>query len=484
MKQRIALGLSILALATTARAQTVSDPDLDVQTVVTGLAMPTSMAFLGPDDILVLEKNTGKVQRVLNGTLLGTPALDVAVSTTSERGMLGIAIDSEDPPHVFLYYTESNADSGPPQANRVYRYTWNPGLGVLESPVLVLELPVLPGPNHNAGVLRLGPPGEAPGVGDGSLLYVATGDLNRDGQLENYPAGAAPDDTGVVLRVRQDGTPAPGNPFTAYCSTTTATTCNDDLDCPGGETCIDEVERYFAYGIRNSFGLALDPVTGDLWQTENGPGTYDEINRFDPGVNSGWEQIMGPDSRDPQGVADLFDMPGAGSTYDDPEFSWFDTIAPTGIVLPFLSELGPAYDGVAIVADSNNDDLYAFPLDANRKAFDLSGYTGVSDLVADSAAEREQFRIGESFGRPIDLQIGPDGNLYVTAIADGAIYRIVGPGRPIPVLPLAGPFALWLTMAAGAVWILRRSPPHRRRSGRGAEATPPLAPSGRSCAPR
>jgi glucose/arabinose dehydrogenase len=420
------------------------------------------MDFLGPDDILVLEKQTGQVRRVLNGSLLGAPVLDVAVNALSERGLLGIAIDSEDPPHVFLYYTEAASDGASPIANRVYRTTWNSTLGVLESPVLVLDLPVLSGPNHDGGVLRLGPPGEAPGVGDGSLLYVVIGDLNRNGQLENFPAGAAADDTGVVLRVRQDGTPAPGNPFPAYCSVTTATSCSDDLDCPGGETCILEVERYWAYGIRNSFGLALDPVTGDLWQTENGPGSYDEINRFDAGSNSGWERIMGPDARDPQGVGDLFDMPGAGSTYDDPEFSWLDTIAPTGIVFPFLSELGAAYDSVAIVADSNNDDLYAFPLDTTRKDFDLTGFTGVADRVADSSAERNQFRIGQDFGRPIDLQLGPDGNLYVTAFADGAIYRIVGPGRPIPVLPTAGPFALWLAMAAGAVWILRRSPPHRR----------------------
>lgn len=455
--------LPLLLLAPPAGAQTLTDPDLGAETVVTGLSSPTSMAFLGPDDILVLEKQSGQVRRVLNGTLLGTPVLDVAVNNQSERGLLGIAIDSQSPPHVFLYYTEAATDGGAPLGNRVYRYTWNPGLGVLESPVLVLDLPVTPGPNHDGGVILLGPPGEAPGVGDGSLLYVVIGDLNRDGQLENYPAGSAPDDTGVILRVRQDGTPAPGNPFTPYCSVTTTTTCSEDVDCPGGETCLTQVARYWVYGIRNSFGLTLDPVTGDLWQTENGPSTYDEINRFDAGDNSGWEQIMGPDDRDPEGVGDLFDMPGAGSTYRDPEFSWLSTIAPTGIALPFLSNLGTAYDGVAIVAASNNSDLYAFPLDAmTRKGLDLTGYTDVADRVADSTTERNQFRFGQAFGRPIDLEIGPDGYLYVTAYTDGAIYRVTGPGRPIPVLPLAGRFALWLALAGGAVWLLRRSPPRRR----------------------
>jgi glucose/arabinose dehydrogenase len=265
-----------------------------------------------------------------------------------------------------------------------------------------------------------------------------------------------PDDTSVVLRVQQDGSPAPGNPFTPYCSVTTTTTCDDDLDCPG-ETCVTEVASTWAYGIRNSFGLALDPVTGDLWDTENGLFDYDEINRLTPGTNSGWERIMGPDARDPQGVGDLFDVPGAGSTYSDPEFSWLDTIAPAGIVFPFGSSLGVTYDDVALVSDTNNHALYAFPLNGARTALDLTGFSGVADLVADSAAERDQFLFGSSFGRPTDLEIGPDGHLYVVAIADGAIYRVVGPGpASIPALPLAAGLVAWLGLAAGALAVLRR----------------------------
>ena len=464
MRKLVAVWILALALPVPASGQSVVDPELSVETVVTGLSLPTTMAFVGPDDILVLEKPIGRVRRVLNGTMVGT-VLDVAVNQSGERGMLGIAVDSEDPPHVFLFYTESNVDGSPPIANRVYRYTWNPTPfpGVLESPLLVLDLPVLPGSGHNAGILVLGPPGEAPGVGDGSLLYVIIGDLNRNGQLQNFPAGAAPDDTSVVLRVQQDGTPAPGNPFTPYCSVTTTTTCTDDLDCPG-ETCLTEVASYWAYGVRNSFGLTLDPVTGEVWDTENGPDTYDEINRFDPGDNSGWEQIMGPDSRDPQGVGDLFDVPGAGSTYSDPEFSWLDTIAPTGIVFPFLSNLGPNYDHVTLVADSNNDALYAFPLNSTHTALDLSGFSGVSDLVADTVGERDQFLFGSGFDRPTDLKIGPDGHLYIVAILDGAIYRVIGPGRAIPVMPLVARLATWLALAGGAMVLLRNQRARGRRS--------------------
>src|SRR4029077_15403636 len=137
----------------------------------------------------------------------------------------------------------------------------------------------------------------------------------------------APDDTSVILRLQQDGSPAPGNPFIPYCSLTTTQTCPSGMGCPTGETCISAVARYFAYGIRNSFGLAFDPVTGQLWDTENGPTSYDEINLVSPGFNSGWNQIMGPDSRAPLGTADLFNVPGGASSYSDPEYSWLSPVA-------------------------------------------------------------------------------------------------------------------------------------------------------------
>src|SRR5207249_18339 len=149
----------------------------------------------------------------------------------------------ENPRKVFLYYTESTADGGTPLGNHIYAYTWNPGnppnpdAGRLESPQLVRALPVLPGDNHNGGVLLLGPP-EAGLAGDGRPLYAVIGDLNRDGQLENFATGPAPDDTGVILRLQQNGAAHPANPFFTYCSVATTTTCTINQDCPSGQTCI------------------------------------------------------------------------------------------------------------------------------------------------------------------------------------------------------------------------------------------------------
>src|SRR5215208_2623106 len=84
----------VLGLGTSASAQggpAVLDPTLGVRTVVGGLVTPTNIAFLGANDFLVIEKNTGRVQRITNGALQGT-VLDLAVNTGSERGLLGIAL--------------------------------------------------------------------------------------------------------------------------------------------------------------------------------------------------------------------------------------------------------------------------------------------------------------------------------------------------------------------------------------------------------
>src|SRR5438132_5267581 len=115
-------------------APSVVDPNLAVRKVAFGLSQPTSMAFIGTNDILVLEKATGKVQRVINNVVQGAPALDLAVNSASERGLLGIALHPNFPgnPGVYLYWTESStgADSANLAdvallGNRVDRFIWN-----------------------------------------------------------------------------------------------------------------------------------------------------------------------------------------------------------------------------------------------------------------------------------------------------------------------------------------------------------------------
>ena len=375
---------------------TVNDPNLTVVQLTSGLSSPTTMAFIGANDILVLQKDNGQVRRVLNGVLQSSPVLDLSVDNASERGLLGIALHQNFPgtPSVFLYFTVSTSGTGDTTgsaaANRVVRYTWT-GSG-LTSPQLIIDLPVTPGPNHDGGIILFGPDGK---------LYIVIGDLNRNGQLQNNSGGATPDNTGVILRLNDDGTAAAGNPF-------------------GGSA---GFEKYFAYGIRNSFGMAFDPITDKLWITHNGPDTYDEIDLVEPGFNSGWNQIMGPDSRDPQNQSDLFQIPG--SHYADPKFSWFNTVGPTGIAFLDSAALGAQYQNQAFVGDINNGNLYLFPLNGARDGFVLSG--ALTDLVADNPSELNQVIFGTGFNSITDLKVGPDGFLYVISFGDGAIYVI----RPV-----------------------------------------------------
>ncbi len=409
---RIALVMVLACAWIPVGAQTLNDPQLQCEVLVSGLSSPTTMAFVGPGDILVLQKNDGQVRRVLNGILQTTPVLDVAVHFSSERGLLGIGLDPDflNTRFVYLYYTESatggdtSSASSTPLGNRVYRFVWNgSGTGSLSAPALLLDLPATPGPNHNGGVLAFGPE---------DALYAVIGELNRTGKLQNVPLGPDPDDTGVILRVDRDGRALPDNPF---------------FDQPGPASLMS---RDFAYGVRNSFGLAFDPATGRLWESENGPSAFDEINMIVPGFNGGWTAIMGPDARDPQGQVDLW--PAPGSIYRDPEFSWAVPVAPTALSFVRNRLLGCDLPGDLIVGDNNCGQLYHFRLNAARDSLAFSS-TVLQDRVADNgglvcSAEMAEILFGSGFGVVTDLERGPDGRLYLVSLSRGTIDRI-GP-RP------------------------------------------------------
>lgn len=290
------------------------DSNLRVRTVVSGLTMPTSMAFIGPNEFLVLEKASGKVQRVVNGAVQST-VLDLAVNSGSERGLLGIALHPQFPatPWVYLYWTESSTGADTNvlantalMGNRVDRFTWNPGAGTLTHNRDIIRLrskqedagqPARG--NHDGGVLRFGPDGK---------LYVYMGDNGRRGQLQNLPDGPGsltaplpnapltgnlPDDqfggpepdnahlTGMILRLNDDGSTPADNPFFSAGAKR------------GGEAGAN-IQKLFAYGIRNGFGMAFDPASGNLWEAQNGDDSFTELNLVERGANLGWVQVMGP----------------------------------------------------------------------------------------------------------------------------------------------------------------------------------------------
>jgi glucose/arabinose dehydrogenase len=398
----------------------VKDPNLKVEVFAHELKSPTSMAFLDSNHILVLEKETGAVRLILNGQLQNQPVLKVSVNSEVERGLLGIATDTATMTtqtypqssvdnsttttitkkmYVFLYYTEESNNGQ--LRNRVYRYQWN-GANLI-NPVLILDLPALPGPNHDGGKLVIGPRDH--------YLYTVIGDLNHRGQLQNIKGGSAPDNTSVIIRVNPiDGSPAKDNPF-----------ISSNSDSP---TAISSTTRYyFAYGIRNGFGLAFDPTTGNLWDTENGEDVYDEINVIKPGFNSGWIKVMGPIARSGiSGEDKLVNLPG--SKYIDPVFSWKNVVA----VTMNSSKLGGKYKDNVFVGDYNNGNLYFFKLNNTRTGFNFNSNQepgGLSDLVADNDQEVSEVTFGTGFGAITDVKTGPDGYLYIISITDGNIYRIL-----------------------------------------------------------
>lgn len=361
-----ALVLIILVTSTpNVFAMTVNDPTLVVEEFVTGLSSPTSISFVG-SDILVLQKNDGKVRLVRDGILQNNAVLDVPVSNNSERGLLGIESVGN---NVYLFFTESLEDGQTPLGNRIYKYSWD-GTNLI-NPILIKDLPATPGPNHNGGVLA---------KDLDNNIFAIIGDLNRNGKLQNFESGE-PDNTSVILPIDPSG-------------------------------------PILAMGIRNSFGLTVDPLTGNMWNTENGPSTFDEINFISPNFNSGWEPIMGPATQE-----EIDSLPGFEDfVYSDPEFSWEDTVAPTSIL--FINSLSFAdYSDSVFVGDCQNT-LYRFILNEPRDSFVFSN-PDLSDLVLDVGDNSEEIEFGSGFGCITDLEMGPDGFLYVSSLYHGKIYRIM-----------------------------------------------------------
>jgi aldose sugar dehydrogenase len=404
----------------------LTDPNLRVESVASDFDFPTSIAFLAKNDILILEKNTGNVFRLINGNITG-PLIHVNVSSKDERGLLGVAVagqeteDSKDGSLVFLYHTECTKVKGQPKSsqsctNYIYKYKLDTKNNTLVEPQLILNLTASPGPSHNGGALQMDKK---------KNLYVTVGDLQStkfnqnktgfDTKAQNIVNGTAPDGRAGILRVTQDGKPVGkgilGNGY--------------------------PLNLYYAYGIKNSFGIGFDPVTNNLWDTENGPQFGDEINLVKRGFNSGWEKVQGiwklNQTREREGVfkdsnkeVEFVDFSGKGS-YSDPEFVWERPVAPTALIFLNSDKLGKQYENDIFVGSAKKGTIFHFDLNDDRDSLDLSG--DLADLVYSKKEDSSKIVFGENFGVVTDLKVGPDGYLYVVSGSrgsdEGAVYRIV-----------------------------------------------------------
>jgi len=373
----------------------IIDENFLISEFTTGLNFPTTMKFV-ENDLLVLQKNDGLVRHIFsNGKISEKPVLDVKVSNYLERGMLGIvAKDSS----VYLYFTESDKDGGEPIANNIYKYKWNDYK--LTEPILIKSLP-----SYSNAIMHQG---GAMTIGKDDVVYAVIGD--QDNQDLEHGANilqnqfAPPDDTGVIIPIDPEG-------------------------------------PYYGIGIRNSFGLTIDPKTGNLWQTENGPDRFDEINLVNQNFNGGWNAHSGPIEESRINIYELPDFIGVikshvqlflsniyakfflseNYVYSDPEFSWEKTISPTA--LSFAPHSFGKFEDWLFVGDCIGGNIYKFKLNLERDGF-IFNDESLQDLIFTEGDNLSEILFAKGFGCVTDIEFH-DGKMFVVSLAHGKIYEII-----------------------------------------------------------
>ncbi|HYE65831.1 MAG TPA: PQQ-dependent sugar dehydrogenase [Pyrinomonadaceae bacterium] len=350
-----------------ASAATLPSGFTEVQ-VASGLSNPTAMA-LAPDGRLFVCQQEGQLRVIKNGALLSTPFLTVTVSSTGERGLLGVAFDPNfsTNQYVYVYYTATT----PAIHNRVSRFTANGDVALAGSELVILDLDNLSSAtNHNGGAMHFGPDGK---------LYIAVGDnanSSNSQTLNNL--------LGKMLRINTDGSIPTDNPFYG-----TATGKNRAI---------------WTLGLRNPYTFAFQPGTGRMFINDVGQNSWEEINDGIAGSNYGWPTCEGfcsppnPNFRDP-----LFAY-GHGSS----------------------STTGCAITGGAFY----NPQTIQFPSSYVGKYFFADFCSGWIRLFDPSNGTATGFATGIS--NPVDLRVAADGSLYYLARGAGAVFKVQYPANQVP----------------------------------------------------
>jgi glucose/arabinose dehydrogenase len=329
-----------------------------VQTVATGLEIPWSLAP-APDGRIFVSERPGRVRVIQDGQLLATPALVLDdVFTTGESGILGLTLHPDFPSNGFVYLTYTAMAAGGPVARLMRFRELNNTLA--EGVVLLDDVPAAN--IHNGSRVKFGPDG---------LLYVTFGDVAQPSVAQDVAAL-----NGKILRLREDGTSAPGNRFGPV----------------------------FSYGHRNPQGIAWHPSNGDLWESEHGQVGNDELNVIDNGVNYGWPVIEGGQSRPDMRAPVTFFTP---------------SVAPSGIAFYTGSRL-PAFRNQLFVATLRGMALLRVTLSPG-------------DPRNVASAER---LVEGRYGRLRDVVTGADGYLYFcTSNRDGRATPVDTDDRVFRVIP-------------------------------------------------
>jgi glucose/arabinose dehydrogenase len=275
----VGAALLLWALASACGAEARPAPDTDAATaqpadagnalrtaeVATGLATPWGLVPLADGSLLVSERDTARILRIVDGRT-STVATVAGVDPGGEGGLLGLAL-TPDKRTLVAYFTAASD-------NRIVTMAWD-GSRLGEPTTILTGIPK--GGRHNGGVLRIGPDGH---------LYVGTGETGQPELAQDRGSLG-----GKILRIRLDGSPAPDNPFG---------------------------DAVYSYGHRNVEGLAFDD-RGRLWASEFGETQWDELNLITPGANYGWPEVEGAGEveglTDPVAVWRTRDASPAGLAY-------------------------------------------------------------------------------------------------------------------------------------------------------------------------
>lgn len=354
MKKLFLALLLVLFVPVFARAQTYTET-----LYTTGLSMPVSMAFTPDGRIFVAEKS-GKLKVIKkDGTVATTPSLILNVSANSERGLLGVALDPNFSTnrYIYLYYTKESF----PVKNRLSRFTVsasNPDQIDTNSEKVLIDDIASDAGNHNGGAVHFGKDGK---------LYVAVGDggqFSSNGQALNTLSGK-------ILRINSDGTIPTDNPF---------------FNVAGAK------KEIWAYGFRNPFTFAVDPVSGMIHVNDVGQSTWEEVNMLEKGGNYGWPICEGAKNT---GVGDCIN-----NEFKYPVHTYNHSGAGKSITA-----------GVFFKGD------YYFGDYVGNFIKKISSANVVSDFVTAKS--------------PIDMAVSPDGNLYYLSLLSGKIFRLSPDTRPV-----------------------------------------------------
>ena len=329
--------------------------DLQLQSVISGLNFPVGMALAPDGRVFFNERLTGKI-RIINPQwqLVPTQFCQITIATSGEQGLLGLTLDPDFANNKFVYVYHSASS---PLRNRVVRYTESSGSCTQEM-IILDNLPA--STNHNGGIIQFGPDGK---------LYVIIGDSENSANSQSLTTLA-----GKILRVNPDGSAPADNPFFSNANA--------------------NAKKVFSLGHRNSYGFTFHGHTGHLWETENGPGDNDEINRIVAGGNYGWPTVGG--------IAN-------NPNFRNPILAYTPTIAPTGIIsIPENSTVYPAA--------YHNNLLFTAWNDGRIRRVILSG-PDLTLLGSSSTA----YNGGQ--GGLLSLMLGTDGFVYVSSAS--AIFKVV-----------------------------------------------------------